>query len=670
MNRRTVSSWIMIAGLVGSGCSFATEEFSLRGADSGARDTGTQDVGTDLGRPDDTADTGPADTGPADTDPADTGPADTNPADTDPSDTGPADAGVDVGAADAGSVDASAADAGADAGPADAEIDAGTVIFCATARPCPTGLVCDDGICAAACPVGQQACSGACRATQTDVTHCGACGVACAAGQECRAGACTTVCSAPTTNCSNVCRDLQADNNHCGICGRACTRGTACFMGTCVCPGGQTLCGGVCVNLQTDATYCGSCTRACSMGQLCSAGACVTTCGAGLTNCAGVCRNLQTDLSACGACGTPCTAPTGGTATCTGGVCTLACPTGRTNCGGVCVDVTTDAANCGRCGTACPLRLTTCTAGLCCARGSANCSGVCRDLQTDEANCGACGRVCTPGNTCRLGACEPNFHFATMTATNCRAVDQLNIVGDDRGGLVANSSYAYYSGDIGTGRALAADLSGLTLVPPTPAFDGLVTNLRTGVVYSLSTDGSTPFRAGGVPAGNFTTLLELNGATLVATGVRITLSAPIAYDPALWGRYGVFSGYDRVVIHNGARAYNITLTTGAVTDLGTVPIVNPQTCENWAYWGVAEFFNDAIWLVYRQGGGNNIIRGRVPDGLTQVVGAFTNLSDMCSIAALPGRARWYWHHEGISQFSNFASGEALGYCDATFLLTN
>ena len=147
------------------------------------------------------------------------------------------------------------------------------------------------------------------------------------------------------------------------------------------------------------------------------------------------------------------------------------------------------------------------------------------------------------------------------------------------------------------------------------------------------------------------------------------------FDPAAYGRYGVFSGYDRVVIYNGTRAFNITLPTGVVTDLGTVPVTSPCTCENWAYWGVAEFFADAVWLVYRQlpatgGTASNIVRVRVPDGLTQVVGSFTNLADMCSIAALPARARWYWHHEGPSQFSAFPSGEALGFCDASYAFTN
>ncbi len=667
----------VIASLAGVGCSFSTEQFTLGSPDTGVRDTGFADLGFgDAGARDvGTTDTGTFDTGALDTGAVDTGALDTGALDTGALDTGALDTGaLDTGAVDAGNdvVDAGSADIGADVLP-----DVPVVMFCATSRPCPSDLVCDDGICAPACPSGQRACEGFCRAVQTDIANCGACNTVCAPGQDCRAGACTTICAAPTTNCSNVCRDLQADNNHCGLCGRACVGGTACVNGACACPAGQTVCGGVCTNLQTDATRCGACTNACAAGQLCANGVCVTTCTAGLTNCSGVCRNLQTDTASCGACGRVCTAPTGGTATCTASGCVLSCPTGRSNCSGVCVDLSADTANCGVCGQACLRTFEACLTGICCLRGATNCSGTCRTLSNDEANCGACGRACASGFTCRVGLCEPNFRVVSMGSTNCRTIDQMNVVGDDRGGIVANNSFVYYSGDLGTGRASSFDLSSFTLVTAAGSnyVDGMLTNVRDGVVYSLSTDGSRPFISTSLGAANFTTLLELNTTTLLPTGRRILLSAPIAFDPAAYGRYGVFSGYDRVVIYNGTRAFNITLPTGVVTDLGTVPVTSPCTCENWAYWGVAEFFADAVWLVYRQlpatgGTASNIVRVRVPDGLTQVVGSFTNLADMCSIAALPARARWYWHHEGPSQFSAFPSGEALGFCDASYAFTN
>jgi hypothetical protein len=46
------------------------------------------------------------------------------------------------------------------------------------------------------------------------------------------------------------------------------------------------------------------------------------------------------------------------------------------------------------------------------------------------------------------------------------------------------------------------------------------------------------------------------------------------------------------------------------------------------------------------------------------VGDFINLSDMSSITVSLSRNRWYFHHEGSSQFGG--TSETLGYCDAAF----
>ncbi|MBL8603468.1 MAG: hypothetical protein JNK72_16205 [Myxococcales bacterium] len=678
MKKLRTGQWLAVATMMGAaGCSFPTSEFNLGPQDTGvAVDVGARDTGAPV-------DTGAADTGVVDAGQADTGAVDTGTV----VDAMPADLGADAGPAeDATVADATSLDAGgdagaSDAGPADVGLDVtdtGNIVFCATARPCPTGLVCDDGICQASCPSGQSNCGGFCRAVQTDTSHCGMCGNACQPGQDCTMGACRTVCAAPTTNCNNVCRDLQADNNNCGACGTVCMGGTSCASGRCTCPTGQNACSGTCTNLQTDLANCGACGTRCASGQLCSNGMCVTTCAAGLTNCSGTCRNLQSDVAACGSCTTRCTPPTGGTATCANGACVLTCPTGRTNCNGVCVDRNSDEANCGTCGNVCLRGLAICDTGLCCTRGTTNCSGRCVSLQSDEANCGACGRVCTSGFTCRLGACEPNFRVGTMTANNCRAIDQMAVGGDDRGGIAVNVSYVFYTGDQGVARANAFDLSSPTQIVAGNQ-DGLVNNLRTGTIYGLSSNGTSQLQAVYNTTGNLTHLLELNLATLAPTGTRIALNPPIPFDfMTLYGRYGVFSGFDRVVIYNGTRAFNISLPSGAVTDLGTVQLATPFTCENWAFWGVAEFHGDALWLVYRQapssGTASNVVRVRVPDGLTQAVGSFTNLSDMCSFTVSTARNRWYWHHEGLSQFypSTVTGGtaEVLGYCDATFTFTN
>ena len=72
------------------------------------------------------------------------------PVEVEPGDAGPADAGKpDAGPPDAGPPDAGPPDAGPpDAGPPDAGFDAGfPVVACDPLNPCPSGFICQDGVC-------------------------------------------------------------------------------------------------------------------------------------------------------------------------------------------------------------------------------------------------------------------------------------------------------------------------------------------------------------------------------------------------------------------------------------------------------------------------------------------------------------------------------------------
>lgn len=64
------------------------------------------------------------------------------------------------------------------------------------------------------------------------------------------------------------------------------------------------------------------------------------------------------------------------------------------------------------------------------------CNTVCTNEQTDPANCGACGHSCL-GGTCTNGACNP-FDFNAPT-------------GESPLGIVADSSYVYWSDQVGNG---------------------------------------------------------------------------------------------------------------------------------------------------------------------------------------------------------------------------
>ena len=57
-------------------------------------------------------------------------------------------------------------------------------------------------------------------------------------------------------------------------------------------------------------------------------------------------------------------------------------------------------------------------------------------------------------------------------------------------------------------------------------------------------------------------------------------------------------------------------------------------------------------------------RSPMPAGTIRTIASFANLSDMCSFTLALALNRWYFHHEGPSQFGG--SDESIGYADATW----
>lgn len=379
----------------------------------------------------------------------------------------------------------------------------------------------------------------------------------------------------------------------------------------------QTFCNGRCVDTQNDPSHCGGCGSVCSPGQLCLGGRCIIECGG----------------------------------------------PGRTLCGRTCVDLSSDPANCGACGLACPPGAT-CSGGRCEAAcfgpGQMLCDGVCVDVRSDSLNCAACRRSCPPGLTCSDARCVmprpltgTPFRIQSL-GTMCRAIEHSAVTGDDRGGIAVSLSGVFYTGDSSTGRF---DLDSLSGVPLGRVDDGLVSDLATGQVYSLRSRGRPVGMTG---EGDLITELALvDGVTGALDGRMLPLSREIE----LRGDVGIFAGYGRVAFHDGTRAWQVELPSGVVTELGPVSLA-PRTssCESWAYWGVVEFFEGALHLTYVRDM-RTIVRTRIPDGVTTTVGAFRSLSDMCSFTVSPQRRRWYWHHEGGSQFRS--GDESIGFCDAS-----
>jgi|GEM_PF-590587 len=266
------------------------------------------------------------------------------------------------------------------------------------------------------------------------------------------------------------------------------------------------------------------------------------------------------------------------------------------------------------------------------------------------------------------------FKIIRLTASNAVVVDPLNFAGDDRGGLVATDQKIYLRGDDSVGSFDLGNLSGgIRLGTNFGAltnffiYDSLVSDLRSQKAYVLSSGGTNIL---GISGGTVTQLIELHGSNGVPTGTTITLSSsiPMAGAGLYTANVGIFSGWGRIVLHNGTNAYSINTGSGTVTDLGAMTRPTRMASESWAYWGVAEYWGGSHYTVYARDA-TSIVRTRIPDGATTVVSSFSNLNDLANFTVVPGLNRWYFHNESVNQFTNYNNygAEVLGYADAAFL---
>ncbi|MBL8600887.1 MAG: hypothetical protein JNK72_03090 [Myxococcales bacterium] len=251
------------------------------------------------------------------------------------------------------------------------------------------------------------------------------------------------------------------------------------------------------------------------------------------------------------------------------------------------------------------------------------------------------------------------FRVTALSTLSCTALEHVSVTGDDRGGLAVSSTHTFYNGDSATGRFSNNLLSG-GAASATRLF-AFASDLRTGRVFAFGA-GTTINTTG---SGVVNSLIEVDGATGASVGRAIPLSQSIN----LTGEVGYFSGFGRIVLTNNGRVLDIALPTGTVVDVRALAMPTHSTCETNGFWGVAEYFNNSLQLVYVQNS-TSVARLNVTAGTAATLASYTNLSDMCSIGFSTRFNRWYFHYEGVAQFRDSPAGgfadETIGYCAAAF----
>jgi len=208
----------------------------------------------------------------------------------------------------------------------------------------------------------------------------------------------------------------------------------------------------------------------------------------------------------------------------------------------------------------------------------------------------------------RLGP-TPDFAIGSLSTNGCQAIDVSGLTGSNptnQGGVAASASRLFLNTDNSPGSFPLDDLGAGGLIGEPPSY--LVSNLRTETVYRLA------------PVGTYSELflLEVDGETGALTGNQFPLSRQLTLTPEA----GFFSGYDRILIHNGlGELFSISLPWGEVTSLGYRGMGAHLAVNIGAYWGVAEHFGGENYLVYPRDR-KRIVRMRVSDASTTTVASF------------------------------------------------
>ncbi|MEI6766445.1 MAG: T9SS type A sorting domain-containing protein [Bacteroidota bacterium] len=249
---------------------------------------------------------------------------------------------------------------------------------------------------------------------------------------------------------------------------------------------------------------------------------------------------------------------------------------------------------------------------------------------------------------------------SSLGTSGSNSIECVAYTGDDRGGIVITQNYVFLTGDVSTAR-FNHDLSGPVALTACCARDHIFSDLAgAGKVYSLANSAGIP-TSGPIVVDR---IQELD-ASMNPTGSAIMLSSTITETNPT----GIYSGNGFVIVHTSSAIYRIALPSGTVTTMTYFSQPSHTGTESVTYypwWGWAEYNGTDYSVVYVQNS-TTISRMNLTTGAITTAGSFSNLSDMASIIYSPWDSRWYFHHEGTSQFRS--GDETVGYADASINTT-
>ena len=329
--------------------------------------------------------------------------------------------------------------------------------------------------------------------------------------------------------------------------------------------------------------------------------------------------------------------------------------------------------------------------GCDCAHGFSFCVSSCVNTQFDEANCGGCGNLCPTNDVCVFGECKPSYVVSSYTSTECICIPHVDpVAGDDRGNVLANSSYVIYTGDSQT---INADFTNIYSSAYGDRQDGMFVDMQSGLFYVFY-DNSIGMPYTMTPAdgdeygpnevdsmnGVWNAIAEYNPDTMTLTNNIRPLSEPIPL--VVHGtnyENGVYSGPGYVIVYTAIdqKWRVIMLDSGDVHVIasGRSPL-EFRYCENNISGGMAGYIpGRGFYIDYPKAGTDGIntaasaiVRYFIQQDTEQVVTSYPNgdLGDMCSFSVVPSLGRWFWHFEWVTGTALCSQEENLGVCKVSF----